>query len=201
MLRHRALPVVVLGLLAVAMLGTTALYAQQQPDVYQSRAVLALTPQEPSLGADNLQFTTAALAAYLTSPGTLATVADQLGEDAPALTEATETSIQPNTVNVVIDVTMRDRTRAAASANALAALGLQRAHGYSLVTVELIVPAIPASEPTGPNRMLILLGGAAATVVVLLIAGAALGYLRFGNPSAPTLWGRSRTLLTRLAGR
>jgi capsular polysaccharide biosynthesis protein len=178
-MRSRLAPLILVLALAFVVVGTTYLYAHNQPDVYTSRAVLSLSPRDPGkVGADNLQLASARYTAYLASASTMEQVATDIGEPLQQVVDFTEVRVQPNTVNIEIVVTMRDGSRAAAIVNALAAAGLGQGRADPLVTVDLMVPGMIAKAPSGPNRRLIMIGGVGVALLMAGLAVAALGYFQ-----------------------
>jgi capsular polysaccharide biosynthesis protein len=178
-MKNRLAPLILIVALAFVVVGTTYLYANTQPDVYTSRAVLTISPRNPdAVGGDNLQLACARYAAYLGSDQALSRVAAGLGETAEQVVGVTQVTVQPNTINIEIVVTMRDAARAASIVNALASTGVGRGRIDPLVTVDLIVPGLQASEPTGPNRGLMMIVGVALALFLALLGIAALGYFQ-----------------------
>jgi capsular polysaccharide biosynthesis protein len=195
---QRWAPLVLVLALGFSIVGTAFLYANGQPDVYTSRAVLTLSPRDPgTVGGDNLQLASARYAAYLSSASTMEQVAGDIGEPLAVLAEFTEVRVQPNTVNIEIVVTMPAPSRAAAIANVLASAGLRQGRADPLVTVDLVVPAVVARAPSGPNRRLIIIGGFGVALLLSVVSTAALGYFRnspaFGGGAplrVPPAWRR-----------
>jgi capsular polysaccharide biosynthesis protein len=183
---RRWAPLILVAALALAVVGTTYLYANSQPNVYSSRAVVSFSPRDAGrVGADNLQLASSRYVAYLSSGSTQRQVATDIGEEQTQVAKATQVRIQPATLNLEIVVTMRDAARAARISNALAAAALREARVDPLVTVELIVPAVVPRAPSGPKRSLIMIGGLGVALILSVVGVAALGYFR----NSPTLGG------------
>jgi hypothetical protein len=176
--RQRFVPLILVAALALSVLGTVALYANSQPDVYTSRAILSLSPRDTRFGSDNLELAASRYLAYLGSSSTLSQVGAEIGERPGVLANATEVIVQPATVNIAVSVTMPDRHRAARAANAVAALGLRQARSDRLVALELVVPGVIPKAPSGPPRRLLMIGGIGAALGLSVLAAAALGYFR-----------------------
>lgn len=179
-MRGRWAPLLLVAALAAGVVGTTFLYVNGRPAVYAGRAVVSLSPRggDGPVGADNLELAASRYQAYLSSPANLERVAAQLGEDPTALRSATRVTVQPNTVTIAVVVTLRDPTRAAQAANAVAATGLRQARSDRLVSMELVAPAVVPQQPSGPNRRLAMLVGLGAALGLAVLALGVLGYFR-----------------------
>ena len=172
-------PVFLVIALMVATASTVGLYAASQPDVYTSKAVVALTPRSPNgFGATNLKLAATRYSALLSTEQTLRQVAQTTGVSSDTVISATKISVQPNTVTIDINVTLQEAKRAAAVANAIATTALRQSRADELVTVDFIAPGVAPESPSGPNRQLILLGGLGASLVVGAVATIALGFFR-----------------------
>ena len=179
-------PLLLVAALAFTVIGTVFLSVNREPDVYTSRAVLSLSPRDVNrVGADSLQLATSRYVAFLSAPSTLRQVAIGLGEPPSAVGSASEVVVQPNTVNLQVSVTMEDPAKAAAVANGIAAAGLRLAGTDGLVSMELVVPGVVPTVPSGPKRRLIMIGGVGAALALAVLAVAVLGYFR----NAPTIRG------------
>jgi uncharacterized protein involved in exopolysaccharide biosynthesis len=165
--------------LMIATVGTAVLYAGSRPDVYSSRAIVALTPRNPTgFGATNLRLAATRYSALLLSEQTLREISRSTGLPPNAISKATRVLVQPNTVTIVITVTLGRADRAAAVANGIAAAGLRQSRSDELVLVELVAPGVTPTSASGPNRRRIVLGGAGMAIVVATIAMVALGFFR-----------------------
>ncbi len=178
-MKSRWAPIFLVVALMVATVGTAVLYAGSQSDVYSSRAIVALTPRNPAgFGATNLRLAATRYSALLASDQTWREVSRSTGFSPDAVAEATEVSVQPNTVTITITVTLAQADRAAAVANAIATAGLRQSRSDELVLVELVAPGVTPTSASGPNRRLIVLGGLGMAVVVGAVAMVALGFFR-----------------------
>jgi capsular polysaccharide biosynthesis protein len=178
-MRNRLAPLILILALAFVVVGTTYLYANGQPDVYTSKAVLTMSPRNPlTVGGDNLTLAAARYAASLGSEQTLGRVAADLGEPMEQVIANTTVVVQPATINIEIAVTLRDRDRAASIVNAVASAGVASSRIDPLVSLDLIVPAVTVEAPGGPNRRLMLIGGSGFALLLALLGIAALGYFQ-----------------------
>ena len=186
-MKNRLAPLILILALAFVVVGTTYLYANSQPDVYTSRAVLTISPRNPeTVGGDNLTLAAARYAASLGSEQTLGRVAADLGEPIEQVIGHTTVQVQPATINIEIVVTLRDRDRAASIVNAVAASGVSSSRIDPLVAMDLMVPAVSTEQPSGPNRRLMLIGGAGFALLLALLGIAALGYFQNSPALAAT---------------
>ncbi|HEX3731915.1 MAG TPA: hypothetical protein VHU91_03200 [Mycobacteriales bacterium] len=178
-MKSRWAPAFLVAALMVCTVGTAALYASSQSDVYSSRAVVALTPRSAAgLGATNLRLAVTRYTTLLSSDETLREVSDTTGLSSKTLSKATKVTVPPNTVTINITVTLTRGDQAAAAANAIASAGLRYSRGDELVSTDLVAPGVTPTSPSGPNRRLIMLGGIGTALLVGAVAMVALGFFR-----------------------
>jgi uncharacterized protein involved in exopolysaccharide biosynthesis len=164
----------------VLCLGATAVgYVHTQPDAYTSTSVLSLSPRDPGeVGSDDLTLATSRYVAYLSAPATLDALSGTLGVRAATTAKSTTVVQQPGTVNLRISVTGPDARDGAEIANALARAGVRQSVDDDQVVVDLIVPAVVPSAPSGPPRALLYLVSGAGVLCLAVLALLALGYAR-----------------------
>jgi capsular exopolysaccharide synthesis family protein len=163
--RWKLLLVVVVPLVAGA-----AVYAESLPNEYQGRAILTVAPRPDVSTETVVEIVAPKYVAYLTAPATLRRLADELGEGQGLLDDALNASLEPNTGNILVTVTLGTPERAAEVANAFAGDVVEYAQADLLASLELVAPAVESSSPTGPPRRLI----EAAALIVALLLGVAL---------------------------
>lgn len=161
-------------------LGAT-LYAQLLTTRYEATSVVSFAPGE-GVGADELRVLLPRYPVLLSSAGTLAQVAEQTGIPVDELESGVRITTPANTANVQISVSSTGPQRAAAAANALAAVVMASSTDDALLSADVVAPAVPDSRPAGPPRRLIELAGLA----VGLLAGAAAAVL--AEQVRPRLW-------------
>ncbi len=166
-------------LVAVPVLLGVVAYAETRPAVYRAESTLSFTPRlGTSVGADVIRLVLPRYVAYLAAPATVARVANATGEDPEQLTGAADASIQTDTANLTITVTLGDGGRAADAANALADAALSYARGDDLLEAQLVARAQPSTTPTGPPRRLLEIAGLLAALLSGVAAALARERLR-----------------------
>ena len=169
---------------AAAVVVGAVLYAQSLPNEYEGKAVVAFSPRAAlNIGADTVRVVMPKYVAYATSRATVNRVAAELGEDSGELAKAVDASVEPDSGNLTVKVTLTSARRAAEATNALADDILQFADTDDLLDAVVVAPALPPRIPSGPPRRLF----AAAAVVLGTLLGLAMAFLlERGRPRVRT---------------
>jgi capsular exopolysaccharide synthesis family protein len=176
-------------LVAAAVTGGAAIYAESLPNQYEGRTILAFAPRRPAdgsavgIGADTVRVVLPKYVAYVTSRATVDRVAGSIGEDAPSLRGAVDATITADSGNITITVELPGPRRAASAANALATETLRFNDTDVLLQGIIVAPALPPQAPSGPPRTLIEL---AALTVGLLLGAVVAFLLERGRPRVRT---------------
>ncbi|MFG1921139.1 hypothetical protein [Cryptosporangium sp. NPDC048952] len=180
---NRGSPLALVVALVLCLGVTTVGYVHSQPDAYTSTAVLSLSPRDPGeVGSDDLTLATSRYVAYLSAPATLEALSRSLGIRPGTTAKSAKVVQQPGTVSLRISVTGPDAQDGAEIANALARAGVRQSVDDSQVVVDLIVPAVVPSAPSGPPRKLLYLVSGAGVLCLAILAVLALGYARQRGP-------------------
>ena len=162
-LRRNLLLLLLVALPIVA--GVTA-FAESRPSSYTAESTLSFTPRlGSSVGADVIRLVLPRYVAYLAAPTTLGRVGNATGEDPDRLASAADASIQTDTANLTITVTLADGGQAADVANAFADAALVYARSDDLLEAQLVARALPSDQPSGPPRRLLEIAGILAAVL------------------------------------
>lgn len=146
---------------AAAVLTGVGAWVHSQPTVYTSTAVVAFTPKpNRPVSATVVVLTTPRYVAYTTSPYVLRQVAEPLGVDSVVLQNGVVVTMAAATANISISVTLQNAKTAAAVANAIAAVVLERSQSDPILAAETVSSAVPAPVASGPDRGLVLGAGA-----------------------------------------
>ena len=152
---------------AVVLVGV-ATYMLVQPTVYSASAVVALRPrgQERPPPAEVVLLTAPRYVVLATSPYVLNQVAQQLKLDPEELANGVTVTVEPNTANLTIKVTLRNREATATVANVIADAVIRRAGGDSILAGQILSRAVEPPGASGPNQLVMLSAGGVAAVVV-----------------------------------
>ncbi|MGH3802636.1 MAG: hypothetical protein ACRDTD_21425 [Pseudonocardiaceae bacterium] len=142
-------------------------YVLAQPTVYSASTVVALRPKgvRPAQ-ADVVLLTAPRYVALATSPYVVNQVARQVKIDAEELSNGISVTVEPNTANLLIKVTLREREATATLANALAKAVLDRASGDTILAAQILSRAVEPDGESGPKRYVTLGSGTVAAVVI-----------------------------------
>jgi capsular exopolysaccharide synthesis family protein len=143
-------------------------YAEQLPDQFQGKAVMAFAPRKDvNIGGDVVRQVLPKYVSYATAPVTLDRVAARIGEQPATLRNAVKSSVSVDSGNLSITVQLSSGDRAANAANAVAQDVLGFSDTDPLLSAVIVSPAVP-DAPSGPPRRLI---EAAALLVGVLLGG------------------------------
>ncbi len=157
---------VFLAAVTVVLVGVTA-YLLAQPTTYSASTVVALRPKgERPAQADVVLLTAPRYVSLATSPYVLNQVARQVEIDAEELANGVTVTVEPNTANLAIEVTLRNREATAAIANAIADAVVRRAGGDPILAAQILSRAVEPSGSSGPNQLVTFGSGLVAAVVV-----------------------------------
>ncbi|NUS73368.1 MAG: hypothetical protein HOQ05_08180 [Corynebacteriales bacterium] len=142
---------VIAGLLIFTALTSAIIIVKNHEEKFTSTAILSLSPRgDGAVGADNVKLAVSRYQALLSAGTTLHTVAKKTG--AQPLAGAAQVSVPPETVTIVVSVTLADATMAADVANELSRTALSEGHDDALVIIDLLAPAIVADSPSGLSQ-------------------------------------------------
>ncbi len=150
-------------------------YAESLPDEYESFAVVSLTLEpDADVSSDLIRLEVQRYAATLASPASTASIAAELFLDPELLEDSVEVTTPPDTGNIRIGVSGASPDLPARIANRLAARGEALALDDPILRALISAPAVPAREPSGPARDMVVAVGlflavltGAAVVMVL----------------------------------
>ncbi|HZQ28004.1 MAG TPA: CpsD/CapB family tyrosine-protein kinase [Acidimicrobiales bacterium] len=143
-------------------------YAEQLPDQFQGKAVMAFAPRKDvNIGGDIVRQVLPKYVSYATAAVTLDRVAARIGEKPDTLRTAVKSSVSVDSGNLSITVQLGSGERAANAANAVAQEVLTFSDTDPLLSAVIVSPAVP-DAPSGPPRRLI---EAAALLVGVLLGG------------------------------
>ncbi len=146
-------------------------YAESLPDEYESFAVVSLTLEaDVSVSSDLIRLEVQRYAVTLASPETTRSLAAELLLDPEQLEDSVEVTTPPDTGNIRIGVAGGTPDLPARIANRLATRGEAEALDDPTLRAVVSARAVPATEPSGPARGMIVAVG----VFLGLLSGAAL---------------------------
>ncbi len=143
-----------------------AVYAESRPAVYTAETTLSFTPRlGSSVGADVIRLVLPRYVAFLAAPSTLARVTAATGVDDSTLSRSSDASIQTDTANLTVTVTLGSSRQAAQVANAFGDAALVYARADELLEAQIVARALPSDSPSGPPRRLLEIAGLLAAVL------------------------------------